>query len=143
MTLEDAIAHAKAAAMENRYRTKHALFHNNDIDEINACTECAEEHEQLAIWLAELKRYKELKEKGRLIELPCAAGDVLYDSNKEFVVREISFCEDDCDLYALNIKIEDWKENFEIIAPEDIGETVFLTKEEAEAKLKELRGEQK
>lgn len=143
MTLEDAIAHAKAAAMENRYRTKHALFHNNDIDEINACTECAEEHEQLAIWLAELKRYKELKEKGRLIELPCAAGDVLYDSNKEFVVREISFWEDDCDLYALNIKIEDWKENFEIIAPEDIGETVFLTKEGAEAKLKELRGEQK
>ena len=137
MTLEDAIAHAKAVARENRYRTKHVLFHNNDIDEINACIECAEEHEKLEKRHEELKRYKELKENGRLIELPCDVGDILYDLNKEFVVREISFWKDDCDLYALNIKIEDWKEDFEIIALEDIGETVFLTKEEAEAKLKE------
>ena len=60
MTLEDAIAHAKAVARENRYRTKHVLFHNNDIDEINSCIECAEEHEQLAEWLEELKMYKSL-----------------------------------------------------------------------------------
>lgn len=134
MTLEDAIAHAREVARENRYRTKHALFHNNDIDEINACTECAEEHEQLAIWLAELKRYKELKEKGRLIELPCAVGDTVYDiAGKEIrkqIIDGIEYTADGFFIYAYE---DEWLGRF--------GNLVFLTKEEAEAKLKEA-GEQ-
>ena len=147
MTLEDAIAHAKAVARENRYRTKHFLFHGNDIDEINACTECAEEHEQLAIWLAELKRYKELKEKGRLIELPCAVGDTVYEVQEirkriqEYTVISIRYSH--CSI-LIGWEIKDGKgiysnlNGFEVSA---IGKTVFLTKEEAELKLAELRGE--
>lgn len=135
MTLEDAIKHAKEVARENRYRIKHVLFHNNDIDEINACIECAEEHEQLAIWLAELKRYKELKENGRLIELPCVVGDTVYDiAGKEIrkqIVDGVEYTKDGFFIYANE---DEWIGMF--------GDLVFLTKEEAEAKLKELRGEQ-
>lgn len=90
--------------------------------------------------IKKLAHYEDIEEQGRMIELPCAVGDILYGSNEEFVIKEISYWEDDCDLYSLNIKIEDWKENFEIIDPEDIGKTVFRTKEEAEAKLAEMEG---
>lgn len=96
--------------------------------------------DSVTLMVNKLAHYEDLEEQGRLKKLPCAVGDILYDLNKEFVVREISLWEDDCDLYALNIKIEDWKENFEMITSEDIGETVFLTKEAAEAKLAEVKG---
>lgn len=58
MTIDEAILHAKESARENRYRATHRSFHKNDKDEINACIRCAEEHEQLAEWLAELKFLK-------------------------------------------------------------------------------------
>ena len=61
------------------------------------CDKCVDESKQLAEWLEELKHYKQLEETGRLKKLPCAVGDILYDLNKEFVVREISLWEDDCD----------------------------------------------
>lgn len=134
MTLEDAIKHAKEVARENRYRIKHVLFHNNDIDEINACTEYAEEHEQLAIWLAELKRYKELKENGRLIELPCAVGDTVHDiAGKEARKQIVDGIEYTADGFFIYANEDEWLGR--------LGDLVFLTKEEAEAKLKEA-GEQ-
>ena len=34
------------------------------------CTQCGKEHRQLAKWLKELQKYKDLEEQGRLIELP-------------------------------------------------------------------------
>ena len=139
LTIEQAISHAIEVAEKNKANCERntIVIPNRWISD----AQCAEEHEQLAEWLEELKHHKQLEETGRLKKLPCAVGDILYDLNKEFVVREISLWEDDCDLYALNIKIEDWKENFEMITSEDIGETVFLTKEEAEAKLAEMEGE--
>lgn len=143
MTLEDAIKHAKEVARENRYRIKHVLFHNNDIDEINACIECAEEHEQLAIWLAELKRYKELKENGRLIELPCAVGDTVYclaqcairgELTDNFFINEIQISSFEFDR-QLTLTI------YDLDGIDYTLDDIFLTKEEAEAKLKEA-GEQ-
>ena len=59
MTIDEAIKHAREKAEENR---KDACFtsvpwHAKD------CEKCAEEHEQLARWLEELKQYREFKEK--------------------------------------------------------------------------------
>lgn len=84
-----------------------------------------------------LKEYEDLEEQGRLIELPCKVGDTAYEiagatthgygygwkclTYEKAYVHETVF-----NLGRLN----------------DIGKTVFLTREEAEAKLKELRGEQ-
>lgn len=64
LTLDEAITHCK---------------------EKSNCSECGKDHEQLAVWLAELQRYKNLKEQGRLIELPCKlknAIDVIFSHNE-------------------------------------------------------------
>lgn len=135
MTYEDLLDVKRAIEkLEHDMRTYNVDVHEYvTVEELVIAIQCIEK----------LTHYEDLEEQGRLIELPCAVGDVLYDLNKEFAIREISFWEDDCDSYAISIKIEDWKGNFEVISAEDIGETVFLTKEEAEAQLKELRGDEK
>lgn len=76
-----------------------------------------------------LCHYEDLEEQGRLIELPCKVGDTVY-------------CLDNfqCDGTILNLpRIREVPFNLHLF--EFINETVFLTKEEAEAKLEELKGE--
>ena len=60
MTLDEAIAHAREVAKENREREKLAVQYNMPINKAS-CAECAKEHEQLAEWLTELKDYREGK----------------------------------------------------------------------------------
>lgn len=55
MTLDEAIKHAKAKAKEQRY---YAKFEHNRMM-YQSCIKCAEEHEQLAEWLEQLKEYKQ------------------------------------------------------------------------------------
>lgn len=82
-----------------------------------------------------LEHYEILEEQGRLIELPCAVGDTVYDiAGKEIrkqIVDGVEYTKDGFFIYANE---DEWIGMF--------GDLVFLTKEEAEAKLKELRGEQ-
>lgn len=75
-----------------------------------------------------LAEYEDLEEQNRLLKLPCAVGDMVY------VLRL------DNTAYMMNNEkvweiIED---KFEIFHFDSIGKTVFLTREEAEAALKEL-----
>ena len=91
-----------------------------------------------------LKDYEDLEEQGRLIKLPCKVGDVVYVkmasySKTHYAEAEVrdfvhfishGFC------VVVTSKYFD-KEN---IPFSEFGKTVFLTKAEAEAKLKELRG---
>ena len=70
LTLKEAISHAKEVAEEN-YRQGMLCHANPNDEELDKCIECGKEHEQLAGWLEELQRYKDLEEQGRLIELPC------------------------------------------------------------------------
>lgn len=71
-----------------------------------------------------LAEYEDLEEQGRLIKLPCKVGDDVY--------------------YILGIPNKTPctidKCVFELSDINDIGKTLFLTKSEAEAKLKELGG---
>ena len=60
MTIDEAIEREKFKARIDRIKANKRIFHNNDKDEINACNRSAEEHEQLAEWLEELKMYKEV-----------------------------------------------------------------------------------
>lgn len=82
------------------------------------------EHKQVAEYLRKLKEYEDLEEQGRLIKLPCKVGDDVY--------------------YILGIPNKTPctidKCTFGLSAINKIGKTLFLTREEAEAKLKELRG---
>ena len=106
------------------------------------CTQCGEEHRQLAEWLKELQKYKDLEEQGRLIELPCAVGDTVWVVTRVFNGKEIvnSIGSRKIDGFIGNrfnpsfmISKEPYRLNF---VPSEFGKTVFLTKEEAEAALK-------
>lgn len=110
--------------MDSSYRT--ALIHGAPKDPNYEL-----EIEALGTVIAELQKYKDLEEAGRLIELPCAVGDTVY------LIEE--GCED---IYLPSTNYYYIEENpFDVWMLCGVGETVFLTKEEAEAKLKELEGD--
>ena len=89
------------------------------------------------------------KDKSKLIELPCKVGDTVYSFCDTFGVvlpyfvetLNISYYEKNLNYYTYEANCTNAEENelldsidFDI---EDIGESVFLTKEEAEKALKE------
>lgn len=94
------------------------------------------EHKQVAEYLKKLKEYENLEEQGRLIKLPCKVGDTIYGLHKAMV------CELDTETIGISkmpsgeilYLIDGWE-----LDKGDFGKTVFLTREKAEAKLKELR----
>lgn len=99
-----------------------------------------------------LKEYEDLEKQGRLIKLPCKVGDTVYcifsrytkctPNNEEFDEYNCQGCEYECDSKKENYVQDMRAYSFDWIATnlKNFGKTVFLTKSEAEAKLKELRG---
>ena len=107
------------------------------------------EHKQVAEYLEELIKYRELEAQERLVKLPCKIGGKVY----------IPRCIEECK-YDFECPFEDneeWNkcsndepcENaykvckivepaFELKMLANIGTRIFLTREEAEAKLKEM-----
>lgn len=87
-----------------------------------------------------LAEYEDLEEQGRLVKLPCKVGDTVYnttwwdDVQQKVVVKGKAY-------YRTVRKRKVSKSNFDYYDIENFGKTVFLTKSEAEAKLKELRGD--
>ena len=90
-----------------------------------------------------LQHYEDLEEQGRLIELPCAVGDTVYlfsyDIIHSFIINgfeinkyEVEFKGSYC---GEEKSLEYWSIHFPV---SKIGKTVFLTREEAEAALKEV-----
>ena len=87
--------------------------------------------------IEKLGKYEDLEEQGRLIKLPCKVDDTIYGLHKAMV------CELDTETIGISkmpsgeilYLIDGWE-----LDKGDFGKTVFLTKAEAEAKLKELRG---
>lgn len=93
-----------------------------------------------------LGKYEDLEEQGLLLRLPCKVGDVLYFAHHDRVISS----------EVLSAKYHAEAENHGVFIRErltidvegvsaeidfcDIGKTVFLTRDGAEAKLKELRG---
>lgn len=149
LTLEDAIAHAKEVAEKN-YRGADFESIDSVDDDIKAnCIKCAEEHEQLAEWLKELKSYKNAEEQGLLVRLSCKVGDTVWDNDFGYPEsHEIkAFSYGYCDSYV-EPDIEDeiifYYENYSgsitgAFPMSEIGKTVFLTREEAEKKLEEMK----
>ncbi|TGX99198.1 hypothetical protein E5357_06200 [Hominisplanchenecus murintestinalis] len=72
--------------------------------------------------------YEDLEEQSKLLKLPCAVGDTVYVLRLDNAAYMIN-----------NEKVwEIVEDKFEIFHFDSIGKTVFLTREEAEAALKEL-----
>lgn len=85
-----------------------------------------------------LAHYEDLEEQGRLIELPCKVGDTVW-STRWWDNKKISKKIDGETWYRDIFQHKITKEKFSLYDLDKIGKDVFLTKEEAEEKLKELK----
>lgn len=110
---------------------------------------------KLAIMQKELKEYKDLEKQGLLVRLPCKVGDMVWDNDfgypESYEIKAFSYGY--CDSYVEpGIGIEDeiifYYENYThsisitgAFPMSEIGKTVFLTREEAEKKLEEMKNE--
>ena len=61
MTLDEAIIHAREVASEQKIRSGACVQNDSECDKFSTCLKCAEEHDQLAEWLEELKFLKQWK----------------------------------------------------------------------------------
>ena len=90
-----------------------------------------------------LATYEDAEEQGRLVILPCKVGDTIYAPTRSFV-SEFRVSQFDFGGYEEPYLWVNWyltkgiTGNFRIdgISASEIGKTVFLTREEAEAALK-------
>lgn len=172
LTLDEAIKHAKEVADMN-YNDAEKFDSNDSVENYMKanCIKCAEEHEQLAEWLEELKSYKdigtlkelkELKENGTFTGLELAKLAIMQKELKEYKDLEEQglLVRLPCpigttvwDIYGMDIRenvvsgIECGKDGKQFLwanHDEWIGELnvlVFLTREEAEKKLEEFKNE--
>jgi hypothetical protein len=188
LTIEDAINRSRKLAERHRWNSENTKLETSDenANEVykNTCIQYADQEEQYAEWLEELKsykdigtpkelkelkengaftglelaklaimqeelkKYKDLEEQGLPVRLPCKVGDTVYRVNAgakqpiiPMTVSEIHFLcyKNERAVRFDAIGKEDMGESCYRL--EDIGKIVFLTREEAEKKLEELKNE--
>lgn len=87
-----------------------------------------------------LREYETLEEQGLLLRLPCKVGDIVYSVTRDFI-SEYTICS--IEVYNEGFFFR-WRcekgiyINVRGFTNYQIGKTVFLTKSEAEQKLKEM-----
>ena len=102
------------------------------------CSKC-----ELEKVLEKLATYEDLEEQGLLVRLPCKVGDTVYVPTRNFV-SELRITMVSVDMHGayfswmLNSGIYP---NLDGFSKSKLGKTVFLTREEAEKKLEELKNE--
>lgn len=115
----------------------------------NGCTDCpiAKAFDRLAAYEEtglEPEELAQAKKKGRLVVLPCDVGDKLYDVTlgevREKIVISLSMLLSKS-VNHLVIHAENFRNAVTSYELQDIGKTVFLTREAAEATLDAMRGE--
>lgn len=88
-----------------------------------------------------LAEYEDLEEKGLLVRLPCKVGDTVYVPTRNFI-SELRIIMISVNMYGAYFR---WMLNSGIYPNLDgfsrskLGKTVFLTREEAEKKLEEMK----
>lgn len=88
--------------------------------------------------LQKLANYEDLEEQGFLLRLPCKLGDTIYsiaNDGKIYPVkatREVRIVNGVLHIICESCRYSD------LVSYDDIGKTIFLTKSEAEQKLKEM-----
>lgn len=137
LTLDEAIKHAKEVADMN-YNDAEKFDSNDSVENYMKanCIKCAEEHEQLAEWLEELKSYKDAEEQGLLVRLPCKVGDTMYD----IVGKPLRIVEHKVDAFHID------KKGFHLQIINGVLEKkqeakVYFSREEAEKKLEKMKNE--
>ena len=97
----------------------------------------------IAELLEELKSYKEAEEQGLLVRLPCKVGDTVYVPTRNFVseLRIIMISVDMHGTYFRWMLNSGIYPNLDGFSGSKLGKAVFLTREEAEKKLEEMKNE--
>ena len=137
LTLEEAIKHAKEVAKTN---LAEATYNFPDLKEYyDNCSECANQNNQLAEWLEELKSFKEAEKQGLLVRLPCKVGEKLWCIVNS-TIRELRVHHFDMPAFGTTDIVFRYADGFKLERfVGEIGKTVFLTREEAEKKLEEMK----
>lgn len=91
------------------------------------------EHECVGLPITKLATYEDAEEQGLLIRLPCKVGDTIYIVFHNHTIGESTVVSFKMIAEGWAVKTTDW-----IYLFTDFGKTVFLTREEAETKLKEM-----
>ena len=109
---------------------------------------CEPDCEEIDAVYRKLKEYEDLDEQGRLVKLPCSRGDKIYFIKSAFSMAHFpieakitSICGVDCDNDVMYSSITEYNKIDRRFKSSDIGKTVFLTKSEAEQKLKEMESD--
>lgn len=158
-SIDDAIKQSKIVANRYKWSAENADMGSEDANELNAdiCNRYVKEYRQIAKWLEEFKSYKQLEEQGLLVRLPVKIGDDIYKipskanydlnvlngykaNNRVYHQKAYSIvfsqsgwfvqCDKDS-IHAPNV----------ICVDVEYGKTWFLTREEAEKKLEEMKNE--
>lgn len=104
----------------------------------NFCTSCGKaDCEDIRKALFKLAEYEDLEEQGKLLELPCAVGDTVYEIFPGDLKNNIS--EERVMAFSTNAMMISRLRS--LIPFNEIGKKIFLTKEEAELALKTKRTE--
>ena len=96
ITIDEAIEQEKFKARVDRIKANKRIFHNNDEDEISACNRSAEEHEQIAEWLEELKDYRDKNK--MVVHIDCENMDSIKDKIEQlskYAESQYNKCIDD------------------------------------------------
>lgn len=121
----------------------------------DSCSQGAGNCKTVENMIKKLATYEDLEEQDLLVRLPCKVGDMVWDNDfgypESYEIKAFSYGY--CDSYVEpGIGIEDeiifYYENYThsisitgAFPMSEIGKTVFLTREEAEKKLEEMKNE--
>ena len=105
LSIDEAIAHAIEVANTQRGKSGICLQDGLECEHFSDCLKCAEEHEQLAEWLEELKAYREIGTvEGYKNAIECYTkeytirkSNVQYDKAVDDFVHECDKC---CGFYS-------------------------------------------
>lgn len=103
---------------------------------------CEPDCEEIDAVYRKLKDYEDLDEQGKLIKLPCMVGSDIYAITFDYEKEQYDITKSK--IIEINQNCNGWFFRSLISIPafkiNDFGKSVFLARDEAEAKLKELRG---
>ena len=87
--------------------------------------------------------YEDLEEQGLLARLPCKVGDIMFRINKgaKNPVIELTVTQIDITTRSYNLEVIDRECGELMCFKNDIGKTIFLTREDAEKKLEEIQND--
>ena len=103
LSIDEAIAHAREVANTQKGKSGICLQNGLECEHFSDCLKCAEEHEQLAEWLEELKALREEKSEFQIMAKDIAEANYemgmeigynkAIDDCKELTFREVVYCD--------------------------------------------------